>query len=630
MSLTTYKNSFLPHNTLLTYHEKLKNELESIPKLHKKFFMNSLAKHKFDSDVYIPMENERNRKVYPDKDYLINKIIFHDNIVNKNKKKIDIMSKNFSKFFKFYNYLKSTNAKQRDYMSNLVAIYKNKYNTHNAEDIEYNPNENIFNDSILLECNINQGPKKYERDDKKILTHDKNILLNFESVINKTCSPNSNKTNKPQNYDENFLTSINQSYFINNNKEEENESTKREMKETKTEINLEKNESKRNNTISMDIKVDPKNSAKKNIRDSNNKAKNNTLDKYLLNSRLLKLNKISRNKINKEFKSNKGHINAIYSKDNNITKNPLKTHNTQNISKLNNIFLNKYNKDKIDNKFNNNIKTYKAINIIKTNLNKDKNNKETRTKFKFNISEDRNNSKYLLTTLNKINTTNKIEDLSEIKSNKEKAKSISRNNYEKNKNINSTMRAKLNMNLPEIIQSYQNVNKSIANTKIKENQNQNEYTKEQKHKTMIKKENIDYYDYKKAKEEEINKLYSTLMTNSNYFREYPYKKIKAYFKKYTNIIINKIEPEKGSNIFPLLDNIENIGKNKGISKLAKSLDETKQYFTLRNTKKNSEDLEEEKTVNILDKIYDKENKFPEIKYDSAEKIIFGEKEENKE
>ena len=51
MSITTYKNSFLSHNTLLTYEEKLKNELDNIPKLHKKFFMNSLAKHKFDSDV---------------------------------------------------------------------------------------------------------------------------------------------------------------------------------------------------------------------------------------------------------------------------------------------------------------------------------------------------------------------------------------------------------------------------------------------------------------------------------------------------------------------------------------------------------------------------------------------------
>ena len=100
MSITTYKNSFLSHNTLLTYDEKLKNELDNIPKLHKKFFMNSLAKHKFDSDVYIPMEKERNRKVYPNKDYLINKIISLDNLVNSNKKIIDNTSKNFSNFSK--------------------------------------------------------------------------------------------------------------------------------------------------------------------------------------------------------------------------------------------------------------------------------------------------------------------------------------------------------------------------------------------------------------------------------------------------------------------------------------------------------------------------------------------------
>ena len=115
MSITAYKNSFLPYNTFLTYEEKLKNELENIPKYHKKFFMNSLAKHKFDSDIYIPMGNERNRKVYPKKDYLINKIISIDNIAKNNRKKIDTMSKNFSKFYKFYDYLKSTNTKQRDY-----------------------------------------------------------------------------------------------------------------------------------------------------------------------------------------------------------------------------------------------------------------------------------------------------------------------------------------------------------------------------------------------------------------------------------------------------------------------------------------------------------------------------------
>ena len=101
MSITTYKNSFLSHNTLLTYEEKLKNELDSIPKLHQKFFMNSLAKHKFDSDVYIPMENERNRKIYPNKDYLINKIISLDNLVNSNKKRLIQYQKIFTNFSNF-------------------------------------------------------------------------------------------------------------------------------------------------------------------------------------------------------------------------------------------------------------------------------------------------------------------------------------------------------------------------------------------------------------------------------------------------------------------------------------------------------------------------------------------------
>ena len=621
MSITTYKNSFLSHNTLLTYDEKLKNELDNIPKLHKKFFMNSLAKHKFDSDVYIPMEKERNRKVYPNKDYLINKIISLDNLVNSNKKIIDNTSKNFSNFFKAYNYLKSTNTKQKDYMHDTISIYKDKFsnkNNYNDEDLEYKHDENIFDNSVLLDCSNSQNFKKFENfDNQKMLMDDKNILLSFDKAINKTRSSNS-MANKSQNYKDNFITSINQSYFINKKNKEKNDNIKKEMKVIKTEINLDSNKIKENINLSQERKIDSKNSSKIKIEGVKNKSKNNTLDKYILNSKLLKINKISRN-INKEFKETTNTINVT---NNSIIKESLEIQKTQKQSNLKNSFLNKFNKD--DNKNNNNIKTYKAIN------NKDKSNKTKKTKFNISESNNNNNSKYLLTTLNKINITNKIEDLSEIKNNKEKAKSISRNNFEKNKNINSTMRAKLNMNLPGIIQSYQNVSKSIANAKIKENQNQSKYINEQKHKTMIKKENIDYYDYKKAKEEEINKLYSTLVTNSNYFREYPYNKIKAYFKKYTNIIVNKIEPEKGSNIFPLLDNIENIGKNKGISKLAKSLDETKQYFILRNTKKNSENLEEEKSVNILDKIIDKENKFPEIKYDSAKKIIFDEKGVNKE
>ena len=621
MSITTYKISFLSHNTLLTYDEKLKNELDNIPKLHKKFFMNSLAKHKFDSDVYIPMEKERNRKVYPNKDYLINKIISLDNLVNSNKKIIDNTSKNFSNFFKAYNYLKSTNTKQKDYMHDTISIYKDKFsnkNNYNDEDLEYKHDENIFDNSVLLDCSNSQNFKKFENfDNQKMLMDDKNILLSFDKAINKTRSPNS-MANKSQNYKDNFITSINQSYFINKKSKEKNDNIKKEMKIIKTEINLDSNKIKGNINLSQDKKIDSKNSSKIKIEGVKNKSKNNTLDKYILNSKLLKINKISRN-INKEFKETTNTINAT---NNSIIKESLEIQKTQKQSNLKNSFLNKFNKD--DNKINNNIKTYKAIN------NKDKSNKTKKTKF--NISESNNNSKYLLTTLNKINNKSKIDDLSEIKNKNEKTITYTRNNNKKNKSLHSTMRTNIKMNLPQILQSHKNISKSILYTKINENHIKNNHSIEQKHKTMIKKEkNYDYYNYKKAKEEEINNLYTTISTNSNFFREYPYNKIKTYFKKYKNIILNKIEPEKGSNIFPLLDNIENIGKNKGISKLAKSLDETKKYFLLRDTKKNSENLAEGKSLNILDKVNNNENQFPIIKYDSAERIIFGEKEDiNKE
>ena len=567
MSITTYKNSFLSHNTLLTYDEKLKNELDNIPKLHKKFFMNSLAKHKFDSDVYIPMEKERNRKVYPNKDYLINKIISLDNLVNSNKKIIDNTSKNFSNFFKAYNYLKSTNTKQKDYMHDTISIYKDKFsnkNNYNDEDLEYKHDENIFDNSVLLDCSNSQNFKKFENfDNQKMLMDDKNILLSFDKAINKTRSPNS-MANKSQNYKDNFITSINQSYFINKKSKEKNDNIKKEMKIIKTEINLDSNKIKGNINLSQERKIDSKNTSKIKIEGVKNKSKNNTLDKYILNSKLLKINKISRN-INKEFKETSNTINVT---NNSFFKESLEIQKTQKQSNLKNSFLNKFNKD--DNKNNNNIKTYKAIN------NKDKSNKTKKTKFNISESNNNNNSKYLLTTLNKINNKSKIDDLSEIKNKNEKTITYTRNNNKKNKSLHSTMRTNIKMNLPQILQSHKNISKSILYTKINENHIKNNHSIEQKHKTMIKKEkNYDYYNYKKAKEEEINNLYTTISTNSNFFREYPYNKIKTYFKKYKNIILNKIEPEKGSNIFPLLDNIENIGKNKGISKLAKSLDETK-------------------------------------------------------
>ena len=97
----SFKNTSFPKNAYMTYHEKLKNELEKIPKLNKKIFLESLAKHKFDSDVYIPQSSEKNRKIYPNKDYLLNKIVIFDNKVNKQKKRLMRYQKIFRIFSNF-------------------------------------------------------------------------------------------------------------------------------------------------------------------------------------------------------------------------------------------------------------------------------------------------------------------------------------------------------------------------------------------------------------------------------------------------------------------------------------------------------------------------------------------------
>ena len=128
------------------------------------------------------------------------------------------------------------------------------------------------------------------------------------------------------------------------------------MKVIKTEINLDSNKIKGNINLSQERKIDSKNSSKIKIEGVKNKSKNNTLDKYILNSKFLKINKISRN-INKEFKETTNTINVT---NTSIIKESLEIQKTHKQSNLKNSFLNKFNKD--DNKHNNNIKTYKSIN----------------------------------------------------------------------------------------------------------------------------------------------------------------------------------------------------------------------------------------------------------------------------
>ena len=605
----SFKNTSFPKNAYMTYHEKLKNELEKIPKLKKKFFVESLAKHKFDSDVYIPQNNAKNRKIHPEKDYLLNKIVTFDNKVDNERKKIDTISKDFSKFFKFYNFLKDNNIKQRDYMTNLVSIYKEKNN--NIEDIDYKKDENIFSNSILLETNNNTGNgtdnddfKKYGNPDSKIMLHnDEKILINFDRVIHHKMSPNSS-INRQNNNTENFITGINQSYYINKNNRSEIAQLK---KENKTETNMENTNDK---IDKYKLGKKSKEGIKEEIKMGNKNIKSNTLDKYIINSRLLKINKTSRNKINNDFISNKsGSKNFTYHNSNNALNTEEKPINdASKISNLKRLSLKGSHKEELENK-NINIKT------IKSNIESEK---RTRT---FSLN-NRINKKYLLTTLNKINTRDKIDDISGINTDK-MALNPENENYENNRNniIKSTEKRNLKINLPDIDTKKNMINKSINYTEINET---NKLKKIQKKKIIIKKDNSNKnHNYKKTKEKEINRLYSTISSNSKFFREFPYLKIKNYFKKYNNINIKKVVPEKGSNLYPVLDNIENIVKNKDISKIAKSLDDTKQYLILKKTKTDNLELKEDKTLPILEKINESEKLFPLIKYDCADKIVLG-------
>ena len=599
----TYNNSFFSQNSYLTYHEKLKKEIEKIPQTKKKFFIQSLAKHKFDSDVYIPQWNEKNRKINPEKDYLLNKIILYDNKLNKDKKDIDTLSKDFSKFFKFYNHLKeSNNSNQRDFMNNLANIYKEK-NKNNEKDIDYKINENIFSKSVLLDCdNSNKIDNIFQNVNDKInLTNDEKILISLDRVIHNKMSPNST-IKRNRNETNNFITSINQSYYTNKNNKTKSDKLKTDVK---NESNIIENiKDKRDKSTKKLNKVE----SKKELKISNKKTKSNTLDKYIINSRLLKINKQSRNKNmnNDNPSSSKNNINNEYIPNSNNVTSYFRI--PGNFSRLKNLFFSE-NKRNISEKGNLNIKTIKTI----------KNNEKMQSNDIFN--NDSQNSKYLLTTLNKIQLKDEINNISIINKNKTILNQDDENNKSKNNISKSTLKRNTKINLPDINSKKENLNKSTNFKTIKEANINNKLKK--RNKLLIKKEKSNNnFNNKKTKERDINNIYTTISTNSYFFREYPYTKIKNYFKKYKNISIKKVEPEKGSNLYPILDNIENIVKSKDIPQLAKSLDETKEYLLLKKTKKEKKESIEEKNMSYFEKVNENEKLFPLIKYECADKIIF--------
>ena len=136
-------------NDNLTYNQKIQNEINSIPKKYKNLFEKSLNKYIFNSEVYIPHSTEAKRKVIPNKDYLLNKLILYENFVNINKNKRDNMSKESDKFYNFYSIAKGKNSNQKEYLDKLILFYRGM--GYDLNDINYNKHDNIFNKSILLD-----------------------------------------------------------------------------------------------------------------------------------------------------------------------------------------------------------------------------------------------------------------------------------------------------------------------------------------------------------------------------------------------------------------------------------------------------------------------------------------------
>ena len=296
-------------------------------------------------------------------------------------------------------------------------------------------------------------------------------------------------------------------------------------------------------------------------------------------------------------KSEQKHIN------NNVTYNNYK--NNKNVNKL---YLSDYNnstkliKREYKDKSNSiSINTINNININNNNkffiFSKEKFDNKNMNKYK-----SKDNLKINLPEINPTSTTYKVN--------------ISYNKNTKNNNISKSLNNSKEINYIKSISN--NVNANKIQRKIKN-------LKE----TFSKKTSKVGFDKSKAKE--INNLYSTINFNSQFFTQYPLDRVEKYFYKYKNLRISKLNPNKGSNVHPLLDGLENIVKEKELYKLARALNETKKDIYLRSTGT----LDNFEKIKVLDseKIKEYDNKIPLLKYDFAENILcdnehFGDKNNN--
>ena len=651
-------NNNLP-NDILTYKTKIQNEINSIPKNYKKFFENALNKYTFNSEVYIPHSIEAKKKANPNKNYLLNKLILYENFVNMNKSRRDNMSKESDKFYNFYSIAKGKNSNQKEYLDNLFFFYRGM--GYDLNDIKYNKNDNIFNKSILLDPTFgndtNDDVLKFGNNDqsRNNFYKDNKLLLRFNDILRETKLPHAiakDDKKKIKNFKAKMAISINsfiKESQINNKiknigeiknikKKKSNNGINNKFKtisNLKSQSNLEKNElkiliDKNRNDNDDENELFEKMEDKKikfNKGKSNNKKLYNKDNKsFMHNYMQMRSNKFNRNKRNNDD-----------DKDINNYSNKSSRFNTITTDYGNNSIINEIKSNELPERYTNNKLTLKNNISSENYINKklylntidysnksyrNKNNKKAKDKLYLSgYNNNFVNNQYLLTTLNKFKVSKTETNLSNI--NKDDKKSELEDN---NKNMKKEKTQNLKLFLPKLISLKSNQNLTKLNIIEKEeinnnniNINRNKSQKAIKYLKINFSKEIDNEANENNKEKEINNLYNYINNKRSFYKEFPYDKVKNYFKTFRDIKLANFNIKNGSNIHSLLENLEKIVKEKQYHKLAKSLSETKRDIHVKTSEK-SEKIKQIENVEFK-KLKECDMKIPTLKYDFADKIL---------
>jgi hypothetical protein len=355
---------------------------------------------------------------------------------------------------------------------------------------------------------------------------------------------------------------------------------------------------------------------------------------YLKSSRLSKYSNNSRNKEEENnktsFKSTKNNNNTQTTDfENNSIINETKTKTnelTANNNQTKSIQVNILKDDQNENSINLNKINVKTINGFRNSeRKKNKNSKKGRDKFYLSSYNKFKKNQYLLTSLNKVKIPKKKDVNNSNIDNKDKS-TISEKEIKNNRNSMNETQWKENFKiiLPEIQQEEASKRK-ISLNEYKEEKAKNEFKKIILNRTIKDKNKIKKSKEKnksvieKMRQQEINDLYSSVKLNQKFFSDYPLDKIKNYFSNYTKLKIPKISINDGSNLHSLIDGLENIVKKKDYYSLVKSVNETKREIHLKTSGTFDSFRKIEK--HDLDKIKEKDEKIPSLKYDYAQTIL---------